>query len=456
MDKVYILVIEDDPLQRRLVKENLEREGYIIFEAASGQEAMNIIKENPIDIAVVDYKLGEETGTDVIQDMLKHNPLITPIMVTAYGNVENAVEAIKKGAYDYIVKPIDFEKFLLVVERARERQTLRKEVSFLRDSLEERFSQKNFVFTSSKMNEAALLTAKAAKSEATVLISGETGTGKDLVAKTIHFSSKRKKGPYLAVNIPSFPETLIESELFGAEKGSFTGAYERKIGKCEAASGGTLFLDEIGDLPLQIQVKILRFLQEREFYRLGSSRPLKADVRIIAATNRNLEQLMREEKFRQDLYYRLNVIRIHVPPLRERKEDIPPLVDHFILKYSEKEGKKIEGISAEAMNHLLRYAFPGNIRELENAIERAVVFCGGNTITSADLPLFLKEKQEEEFEKEVKSLTEMVQRLEIKEIKKAMLESNGVKSKAARVLGITERMLGYKMKIYNIPASKKS
>ncbi len=456
MDKSYILVIEDDPLQRRLVKENLEREGYIIFEAASGLEAMNIIKDNPIDIAVVDYKLEEETGTDVIQDLLKHNPLITPIMVTAYGNVENAVESIKKGAYDYIVKPIDFEKFLLVIERAQERQKLRKEVTFLQDSLEERFSPKNFVFTSSRMNEVALLIAKAAKSEATVLISGETGTGKDLVAKTIHFSSRRKKRAYLAVNIPSFPETLIESELFGAEKGSFTGAHERKIGKFEAASGGTLFLDEIGDLPLQIQVKILRFLQDREFYRLGSSRSLKSNVRIIAATNRNLEQLMREEKFRQDLYYRLNVIRIHVPPLRERKEDIPPLADHFILKYSEKEGKKIEDISAEAMNHLLRYTFPGNIRELENAIERAVVFCEGSTITVADLPLFLKEKKEEDLGKEKRRLTEKVQHLEIKEIKKALLENNGVKSKAARALGITERMLGYKMKIYNLSSKPNS
>jgi len=456
MDKAYLLIIEDDPLQRRLIKENLEREGYIIFEAASGQEAMNIIKDNPIDIAVVDYKLEGETGTDVIQDLIKENPLITPIMVTAYGNVENAVEAMKKGAYDYIVKPIDFEKFLLVIERAQERQKLRKEVTLLQDSLEERFSPKNFVFTSSKMNKVALLTAKAAKSEATVLISGETGTGKDLVAKTIHFSSERKKGSYLAVNIPSFPETLIESELFGAEKGSFTGAHERKIGKFEAASGGTLFLDEIGDLSIQIQVKLLRFLQEREFYRLGSSHPMKSDVRIIAATNRDLEQLMKEEKFRQDLYYRLNVIRIHVPPLRERKEDIPALVDHFIMKYSEKEDKKIEGISAEAMHSLLQYAFPGNIRELENVIERAIVFSEGLHITSADLPLFLKEKKEEELAGEDKSLVDRVKSLEIREIKKALSESQGVKSQAARALGITERMLGYKMKIYNLTSQRKS
>jgi len=300
------------------------------------------------------------------------------------------------------------------------------------------------------MNEVMRMISKASKSNATVLISGETGTGKDLVAKTIHFSSIRKDKPYLAVNIPSLPETLIESELFGAEKGSFTGAHERKLGKFEAAAGGTLFLDEIGDLPFQLQVKLLRFLQEKEFYRLGSSMPKKSDVRIIAATNRNLEKLIEEENFRADLYYRLNVIPIHVPPLRIRKEDIPPLVDHFLRKYAEKEKKKIEAISAEAMNLLLYYSFPGNIRELENFIERAIVFCDGSHITSVDLPLFLKEKKEEQLEEEGDSLTDEVRRLEIRKIKKALIENNGIKSKAAKALGITERMLSYKMKTYSL------
>jgi DNA-binding NtrC family response regulator len=455
MDKGNLLIVEDDPLQRKLIKENLEQEGHSVFEASSSREALEVIAEQPIDIAVVDYKLNGETGIDVIQKMLSQNPLITPIMVTAFGNVENAVEALKKGAYDYIVKPIDFKNFLLVIERALERQRLRKEISLLQSSLEDKFSSKNFVFTSSEMNEVARLTSKAAKSEATVLISGETGAGKDMVAKTIHFSSRRKKGPYLAVNIPSLPETLIESELFGAEKGAFTGAHERKIGKFEAASGGTLFLDEIGDLPLQVQVKLLRFLQDKEFYRLGSSQPLKSDVRIITATNRNLEKLMKEEKFRPDLYYRMNVIQIHVPPLRKRKEDIPPLVDHFIRKFAEKEGKQIEGISAEAMNLLVQYSFPGNIRELENVMERAVVFCERNYITSADLPVFLKEKKEEELIDSDLSLTHKVQRLEIKEIKRALQENNGIKSRAARELGITERMLGYKMKIYKLSSLSK-
>lgn len=450
MDKGNILVVEDDDLQRRLIKENLEHEGHTVFEAASGRDGLDIIVLHPVDIAVVDYKLDGETGIEVIEEILEQNPLITPIMVTAFGNVENAVEAIKKGAYDYIVKPIDFEKFLLVISRALERQKLRKEIANLRSSLEERFSSKNFVFSSSRMEGVALLVSKAAQSDATVLISGETGTGKDFVAKTIHYSSKRKEDSYLAVNIPSLPETLIESELFGAEKGSFTGAYERKIGKFEAASGGTLYLDEIGDLPLQLQVKLLRFLQEKEFYRLGSSQPLRSDVRIIAATNRDLEKLVKEEKFRSDLYYRLNVIRIHVPPLRERKEDIPPLVDYFIRKYSQRERRKIEEISADAMNFLLMYSFPGNIRELENIIERAVVFCEGTMITSSDLPVFLKEKKEEEVSPEGLSLTDRVKVLEMKEIKRALLESGEVKSKAARALGITERILSYKMKVYNI------
>jgi two-component system NtrC family response regulator len=448
MELGHILVVEDDPLQRKLIKENLEHAGYAVFETPSREGALKIIEEYAIDIAIIDYKLEGDTGINVIQSISERNPLITSIVVTAYGNVETAVEALKKGAYDYIVKPIDFKKFLMVIERAQERQKLKKEVSLLRSSLEEKFSTKNFIFSSDAMQEVALLTAKASKTEATVLISGETGTGKDLVAKTIHHSSNRKSYPYLAVNLPSLPETLVESELFGSEKGAFTGSHERKIGKFEAAAGGTLYLDEIGDLPLQLQVKLLRFLQEREFYRLGSSNPIRADVRIIAATNRDLEKMMEEEKFRADLYYRLNVIPIHVPPLRKRKQDIPPLVDHFIQKYGDKEGKKIDGISSEAMNLLVQYNFPGNIRELENVIERAAVFCDTGVITTKDLPVFLKEEKEEDVMGSDLSLTNKVQKLEKIEITRALRENNGIKSRTAKALGITERVLSYKMKIY--------
>jgi len=452
--KGTILVIEDDELQRTLIRENLRQEEYEVFEAASSQEALEIISQKPVEIAVVDYKLGEESGLELIKELKTRNPLITPVMVTAFASIETAVEAIRQGAYDYVVKPIDFKKFLLVLERAKERFRLQREISELKSRLEEKFSFKNFVFASKAMEQVAGLISKAARSEATVLITGETGTGKDLIASLIHFSSSRGQGPFLAVNLPSIPETLVESELFGVEKGAFTDAKERKIGKFEATDSGTLFLDEIGDLSPAVQVKLLRFLQDREFFRLGSTKPRKADVRVIAATNKNLEKLVSEEKFRADLYYRLNVIRIEVPPLQERKEDIPLLVDHFIREYSRREGKTIKGISAEALNVLMNHEFPGNVRELENTIERAVIFAEGEIITRADLPVFLEIRSEKDYSQGSpdfsKPLTEKVRDLEIREIRQALEKTGGVKSRAAKMLGITERMLSYKMKIYQL------
>ena len=450
MNEPLILVVEDDPVQRKLIRENLEAHGFPVIEAAARKDALEAVLRHPVDVAVVDYKLGEETGIDAIKDMLAANPLVTPIMVTAYGNIERAVEAVRAGAYDYIVKPLDFEKFLLILERAVERQKLKKEISLLQDRLDERFSARNFVFASPPMEEVARLILKAARSEATVLISGETGSGKDLVAKTIHHASPRKKGPYVALNIPSLPETLIEAELFGAEKGAFTGAHERKIGKFEAAAGGTVFLDEIGDLVPEAQVKLLRFLQDREFYRLGSNQALRADVRVIAATNQDLDVLMKTGKFRADLFYRLNVIPITVPPLRKRREDIPLLVDFFIKKYGEREGKKIQGITREALAALVIHAFPGNVRELENLVERAVVFAERDVLGISDVSLVLGETPEADTSAAGDSLLEKVRRLETQEIRQALRESGGVKSRAAKALGITERMLSYKMKTYSL------
>jgi two-component system NtrC family response regulator len=450
MNEPLILVVEDDPVQRKLIRENLEAHGFPVIEAAARKDALEAVLRHPVGVAVVDYKLGEETGIDAIKDMLAANPLVTPIMVTAYGNIERAVEAVRAGAYDYIVKPLDFEKFLLILERAVERQKLKKEISLLQDRLDERFSARNFVFASPPMEEVARLILKAARSEATVLVSGETGTGKDLVARTIHQSSPRKKGPYIALNIPSLPETLIEAELFGAEKGAFTGAHERKIGKFEAAAGGTVFLDEIGDLVPEAQVKLLRFLQDREFYRLGSNQALRADVRVIAATNQDLDVLMKTGKFRADLFYRLNVIPITVPPLRKRREDIPLLVDFFIKKYGEREGKKIQGITREALAALVIHAFPGNVRELENLVERAVVFAERDVLGISDVSLVLGETAEADTRTAGDSLLEKVRRLETQEIRQALRESGGVKSRAAKALGITERMLSYKMKTYSL------
>ena len=455
MNEPLILVVEDDPVQRRLLREYLESRGFPVVEASSRKEALEAVLRHPVDVAVVDYKLGDDTGTAAIRDMLAARPLVTPIMVTAYGNIERAVEAVRSGAYDYIVKPLDFEKFTLVLERAAERQHFRKEISVLQERLDEKFNAKNFVFASPLMEDIARLVMKAARSEATVLISGETGTGKDLVARMIHQSSPRSKGPYIALNIPSLPESLIEAELFGAEKGAFTGAHERKIGKFEAASGGTVFLDEIGDLAPEAQVKLLRFLQDREFYRLGSNQPLRADVRIIAATNQDLDALMKKGRFRPDLFYRLNVIPIAVPPLRQRKEDIPPLVDFFLKKYGVREGKKILGITREALAVLVRYAYPGNVRELENVIERSVVFAEKDVLGLADLPLDFTEIAAEESGPAGDSLLDKVRRLEIQEIRMALRDSGGVKSRAARSLGITERILAYKMKTYGLPSGPK-
>ncbi len=452
MNEPLILVVEDDPVQRQLIRENLEARGFPVIEAAARKDALEAVLRHPVDVAVVDYKLGDETGIDAIKDMLAGNPLVTPIMVTAYGNIERAVEAVRAGAYDYIVKPLDFEKFLLILERAVERQKLKKEISLLQDRLDERFSARNFIFASPPMEEVARLIVKAARSEATVLISGETGTGKDIVARTIHQSSPRKKGPYVALNIPSLPATLIEAELFGAEKGAFTGAHERKIGKFEAAAGGTVFLDEIGDLVPEAQVKLLRFLQDREFYRLGSNQTLRADVRVIAATNQDLDALMKEGKFRADLFYRLNVIPIAVPPLRKRKEDIPLLVDFFMRKYGEREGKKIQGITREGLSALVAHSFPGNVRELENIVERAVVFAERNVLGISDMPLVLGETAETDAGSAGDSLLGKVRRLETQEIRQALRESGGIKSRAAKALGITERMLSYKMKTYGLAA----
>jgi two-component system NtrC family response regulator len=374
-------------------------------------------------------------------------------MMTAYGTVEAAVASMKEGALDYLTKPIDLDELLLIFQKVIEHSNLVRENKELKRQLQERYMFNNIAYESPKMEEVMGLVARVAPSQATILIRGESGTGKELIAHAIHYASPRSGRPLVKVNCSAIPETLLESELFGHEKGAFTGAIQRRIGRFEEAEGGSIFLDEIGDLALGTQIKLLRILQEKEFQRLGSNLTLKTDVRVIAATHRDLEEAMKKGEFREDLYYRLNVISLNLPSLRERREDIPLLIDYFLKKYSRQNQKSISDISKDARNLLLHHPYPGNVRELENLIERAVVLCRGEIITTQDLPFHLKEGKPErlwEFEKGVKSLPESLEEIERDLIVKALHQYQGVQTKAAESLGISERVLRYKLKKYRI------
>jgi two-component system NtrC family response regulator len=372
--------------------------------------------------------------------------------VTAYGTVENAVKAMRLGAFDYISKPVDLDELDIMIERIIEHKNLKSENQLLKTQLQEKYKISSIVSQSPKMEEVINVAARVADSKATVLITGENGTGKEVLAKAIHFMSSRKEKPFVAVNVPALTETLLESELFGHEKGAFTGADKMRKGRFEIAHGGTLFLDEVGDIPQSIQVKLLRVLQEHQFERVGGTEKIEVNVRIIAATNKNLEQKIIDGTFREDLYYRLNVVSIKIPPLRERKEDILPMIENFIDKYSKENDKEKLEVSKEAIGVLMKYNYPGNVRELENIIERAVVLTREKIITLNDLPINIKGFKEE---KSIAmsgegTLTEQVEALEKQLIYDALQESGGNQTKAGKLLGITERNLRYKLKKYNI------
>jgi two-component system NtrC family response regulator len=419
----------------------------------NGREALQKIQEIFYDIALIDYKMPELDGFQTLREIRRLSPDLPVVMMTAYGTVETAVASMKEGALDYLTKPIDLDELLLIFQKVLERSNLIKENRELKAKLQELYTFNNIVYASPKMEEVMGLVSRVAPSQATVLIRGESGTGKELIANAIHYASPRSGKPFIIVSCSAIPETLLESELFGHEKGAFTGAAQRRIGRFEEAVGGTIFLDEIGELSPSIQVKLLRILQEKEFQRLGSNISLKTDVRVIAATHRNLEEEMRKGHFREDLFYRLNVIAIYLPPLRDRREDIPLLIDYFLKKYSERNQKKITDISKEARTLLLRHSYPGNVRELENLIERAVVLCREETITTHDLPFHLKEGRSErswEFPGKEKSLPESLEEIERDMIIKALHQHQGVQTKAANNLGISERALRYKMKKYRI------
>ena len=452
MKNFNILVIDDEASQRDILTGYLKKKDYKIYSASSGKEGIEIVKSNTIDIILSDFKMPDLSGLDVLESIRKINPEISFVMITAFGTVEDAVKAMQLGAFDYISKPVDLDELDLLIERIIEHKNLKSENLLLKSQLKEKYKISSIISNSQKMDEVVSIAARVADSKATVLITGENGTGKEVLANSIHYLSPRKDSPFVPVNVPALTETLLESELFGHEKGAFTGADRMKKGRFELAHTGTIFLDEVGDIPQSIQVKLLRVLQEHRFERVGGTENIEVDVRIIAATNQDLEQKIKEGSFREDLFYRLNVVSIKIPPLRERKEDILPLIENFIEKYCKENNREKLNLSKEAADLLIKYNFPGNVRELENIIERAVVLTRGETITLSDLPMNVKGFKEEKILPELGkgSLSEQIEALEKQLIYDALKEANGNQTKAGKLLGLTERNLRYKLKKYNI------
>ncbi|UCF65336.1 MAG: sigma-54-dependent Fis family transcriptional regulator [bacterium] len=454
-----ILIVEDDLNTLEGLAEILEHEKFAVSKAKNGKIALDEIKKSQFNIVLMDYLLPDKDGLEISRLILQQAPEIKIIMMTAFGSVKNAVEAMKLGIYDYLTKPIDLDELLIVIKRSIKEQQLISENIDLKEKLQQTYRFKNIIGVSGKMQEIFKKILKVANTEATVLIRGESGTGKELIARAIHYESSRASKNLVEINCASIPETLLESELFGHEKGAFTGAYKSKKGKFELAHKGTLFLDEIGELPLGVQAKLLRFLQDRIFTRVGGIENIEVDVRLIAATNKNLEQAMERSLFREDLYYRLNVIPITIAPLRERPEDIGPLIDFFIQKYSEKNQRSISGISQDTMNVLMQYKWPGNVRELENTIENAIVMTDSDRIDTTDLPAFLQSQITEESQSTVvmpeigghkESFKDQLVVCEREIIRRALKDAKGNKTHAARKLGFSIRTLRNKIRRLNL------
>jgi len=433
-----------------MLRDFLKDEGYPVSEAENGEIALIKLREDCFDLVLTDYKMPGMDGMALLQAAKDLNPEVDVVVMTAFGTVETAVSAMKAGASDYISKPIDLDELQLLIERISGRRTIVRENKMLRKELRgKEITPEQIIFRSAAMAEVINLAGRVAKSRATVLIQGESGTGKELIARLIHALSPRSEKPMTVVNCAALPENLLESELFGHEKGSFTGASGTRLGRFEEADGGTLFLDEIGELTNSVQVKLLRFLQEREFQRIGGNRTFHSDVRVISATNRDLEGRMKGGEFREDLFYRLNVVGVTIPPLRGRREDLAPLVDHFLKRFSSENNRNIKGVSSKARDLLMKYDYPGNVRELENILERAVVIARGDHIETADLPFSAVEENETGNRNWKRgTLKESLAFLEQEMVKDAMTETGNHQTRAARTLGISERMLRYKLKKY--------
>ena len=446
-----ILIVDDETAHCQMLEVVLKAEKYATQRAQDGQSAIEAVKERFYDLILMDIRMNRVGGIEALEKIKEISPDIPIIMMTAYASVDTAVQAMRSGAYDYLTKPLDIDELKILVAKALRHHQLEKENIFLKEQLGSRFDFSNIIGRSRAMKELLETVAMVAPSEATVLILGESGTGKELIANAIHQNSPRSSHPFIKVNCAALPETLLESELFGHEKGAFTGAVSRRQGRFHLAHKGSILLDEIAEMSMATQSKILRVLQEREFEPIGSSETVKVDTRIITATNKNLEEEVRANRFREDLYYRINVVNLNVPSLRDRREDIPLLVDFFLKRYAKKNHRNLKGFTPKAMDLLMRYDWPGNIRELENVVERSVIMMRGDFITPDEFPGVLK-SLDPEYEQ---ISAEMLSGKSLKEMEKAMImrtlqETDGNRTRAAEILGISRRTLQLKLKEYGV------
>lgn len=452
MKTARILVVDDEVSLRRVMQVQLQRQGYETRVADGGEEAVQMLETGDYHLVLTDVRMAGMNGVELLRDIRKRWPEIAVIVMTAFGTIENAVEAMQAGAYHYVTKPVQVPELSLVVDRALEHTRLVEEVTRLRDSLDAKYGFEAIIGRSPALLNVLDIAARAAQSEATVLIQGETGTGKELLARAIHQNSRRKGRPFLAINCGAIPKDLIESELFGYRRGAFTGAVEHKRGKIENADGGTLFLDEIGELPVELQVKLLRLIQEGEMEKLGALEPVKVDVRIVAATNRNLKSMMQSGQFREDLYYRLAVIPMTLPSLRDRSEDIGDLAKYFLESNKKKLGRPDLNLPPALLSYFTRYSWPGNIRELENVMERIVVLSRASEITLSDLPEFLRPVHTSVGTLNLQLPPEGIslEGLEKELIVKALERSGGNQTKAAQYLDLSRKTLIYRMEKYGL------
>jgi two-component system response regulator HydG len=448
--KEKILVVDDEQSHRTMLKAVLSKEGFEVSEVDDGTSAVKAVENDTFDLVLMDIRMTDMDGIEAITEIKKFSPSIPVIMMTAYASVKTAVEALKSGAYDYLTKPLDMDELKILIKKALDYYHLQKENIFLKERLADRFDFSQIIGRSRAMKELFETLSLIAPSDATVLIYGESGTGKEIVANAIHQNSPRAQKPFIKVNCAALPETLLESELFGHERGAFTGAVTRKAGRFQLADGGSLFLDEISDMSLTTQVKLLRVLQEREFEPLGSTKTIQVDIRLITATNKDLEEEVKAGRFREDLFYRLNVVPVHLPPLRKRKDDIPLLAEHFLNIYREKNKSSVKGFLPKTMDIMVRYDWPGNVRELENVIERSVLFSRSEFISPEDLPQPVQGAEDKD-----QSLVSVPQGMTLKEVEKEVIfqtlsDTKGSRTQTARILGISRKTLQNKLKEYSI------